>query len=320
MPSQYTHQPGANLSPRYPARVRLVEVAPRDGLQNEPIQIPTGTKVEFIQRLAAAGCPEIEVTSFVHPARVPQLADAEAVLSALDLSSGTTFAALVPNERGLERALAAGVRRIAVFTGASETFVSRNIGMSIRESLDRFRPLVQRALAEGLSVRGYVSTCFGCPYEGEVSQEQVARITRELLDMGADEVSLGDTIGVAVPADVTRLLDLLLKRLPAERLALHFHDTSGTALANVLAGLEGGISCFDSSAGGLGGCPYAPGASGNLATEDLLYLLDRMGIETGISLDRVWQASAFVEPHLGHLLPGRQFRRIAACKAARPGF
>lgn len=293
----------------------MVEVGPRDGLQNERDLIPTETKVQFVRRLAEAGCPEIEVTSFVHPARIPQLADAEAVLAALSPHPRTVFTALVPNGRGLERALAAGVRRIAVFTGASETFVSRNIGMSIRESLDGFRPLAARALAEGLSVRGYVSTCFGCPYEDEVPMEQVAQVTGELLDTGVDEVSLGDTIGVAAPTDVYRLLDLLLARYPAERLALHFHDTSGTALANVLAGLERGITTFDSSAGGLGGCPYAPGASGNLATEDLLYMLDRMGIETGISLAKVWQASAFLEPHLRHALPGRQFQRMRAGSA-----
>jgi isopropylmalate/homocitrate/citramalate synthase len=291
-------------------QVKLVEVGPRDGLQNEAAPIPTPVKAEFIQRLAAAGCREIEATSFVHPARVPQLADAEAVAASLDRSRGTRYSALVPNERGLARALAAGIERIAVFTGATETFTQRNIGMSIDASLATFREVLGQARERGLTARGYVSVCFGCPYEGEVSADQVLRVAAALLDLGVDEVSLGDTIGIAVPTDIPRLLQPLLGQLPRERLALHFHDTSGTALANVLTGLESGITTFDSSAGGLGGCPYAPGAAGNLATEDLVYMLGRMGITTGIVLEAVAEASAFVEPYLSHPLPSRQYQRL----------
>jgi hydroxymethylglutaryl-CoA lyase len=298
----------------FPSQVKIVEVGPRDGLQNEPVPIPTEIKVGFIRKLAEAGFREIEATSFVHPARIPQLADAEAVIAALQGEPGvpgeTVFSALVPNERGLERALASGIRRIAVFTAASETFTQKNIGMDIRASLATFERIVPQALDAGISVRGYVSTAFFCPYEGEVPVARVAEVAETLLRIGVDEVSLGDTIGVAVPADVYERLKTLLERLPRERLALHFHDTSGTALANVLAALEMGIATFDSSAGGLGGCPYAPGASGNLATEDLVYMLDRMGIRTGISLEKVAEASLLIEPHIPHPLPGKQFQRL----------
>jgi len=300
----------------FPPRVRVVEVGPRDGLQNEAAAIPTEVKVAFIRKLAEAGFREIEATSFVHPQRIPQLADAEAVLAEL-MSPGsppltTTFTALVPNERGLDRALASGIERIAVFTAASDTFALKNIGMDVRASLDAFTPLVRRALDAGLTVRGYVSTSFECPYEGPVAVERVCEVAEALLAMGADEVSLGDTIGVAAPSDVYTRLEHLLPRLPAANLALHFHDTSGTALANVLAAMEMGISTFDSSAGGLGGCPYAPGAAGNLATEDLIYMLDRMEIETGVSLETVAAASALIEGHLGRAIPGKQYHRILA--------
>jgi hydroxymethylglutaryl-CoA lyase len=290
-------------------------VGPRDGLQNEAVPIPTEVKVAFIRALAEAGCREIEATSFVHPQRVPQLADAEAVLDGCRdlIRRGTpNLSALVPNARGLARALAAGVPRIAVFTGASESFVRKNIGMGIQESLETFAPVVREALAAGMTVRGYVSTCFVCPYEGEVGAEAVVRVAEALAEMGVDEVSLSDTLGAAAPSDVYRLLDTLLPRLPPERLALHFHDTAGTALANVLAGLEMGIATFDSSAGGLGGCPFAPGAAGNLASEDLIYMLDRMGIASGVSLAGVAAASALIEPHLPHAMPGKQYQRLRA--------
>lgn len=295
-----------------PPEVRIVEVGPRDGLQNEAAPVPTGIKVGFIERLAAAGLPEIEVTSFVHPARIPQLADAEAVIAALGPRAVPRFSALVPNERGLARALETGIARIAVFTAASDTFAERNIGMNVRASLERFAPLVRQAREAGLTVRGYVSTCWECPYEGPVPGETVERVAASLLELGVDEVSLGDTVGTAVPTDVIRLLEALRPNLPPERLALHFHDTSGTALANALSALELGFTTFDSSAGGLGGCPYAPGAAGNLATEDLVSMLERMGIRTGVSLAGVAEASAFLEPHLGHPLPGRQYQRLKA--------
>lgn len=296
--------------------VKIIEVGPRDGLQNEPDPIPTEVKVAFIRQLMAAGLTQIEATSFVHPKRIPQLADAADVLQALPLAEeGVTFSALVPNAKGLERAIASGVRRIAVFTAASNTFTQRNINMTIRESLETFRPVVAEAMAAGLTVRGYVSTCFVCPYEGPVSRDAVADVTEQLLEMGIDEVSLGDTIGAAVPRDVFETVGPLLEDIPSERLALHFHDTYGTALANVYAGLELGIRTFDASAGGLGGCPYAPGASGNLATEDLVYFLERMGLSTGVDLTALAEASRLMEAQLGHSLPSKQLQRLkAACR------
>jgi hydroxymethylglutaryl-CoA lyase len=299
-----------------PSPVRIVEVGPRDGLQNEREVIPTSVKADFVRRLAAAGCREIEVTSFVRPDRVPQMADGAELLTGLaDLlqpDSGVRLSALVPNRRGLERALAAGVRRIAVFTAASESFNQRNIGMSIRQSLDTFREIIAEARAGGVTCRGYVSTAFYCPYEGRVSPVAARAVSEELLELGVDEVSLGDTIGLAVPTEVEQLLHELQDHVPWDRLALHFHDTSGTALVNVVASLVAGIRCFDSSAGGLGGCPFAPGAAGNLATEDLVYLLQQMGFDTGVDLIGIAAASEALEPHLGHPLPGRQFHRLRA--------
>jgi hydroxymethylglutaryl-CoA lyase len=288
-----------------PARVRIVEVGPRDGLQNESAVVPTAAKAEFIRLLAAAGLRDIEVTSFVHPQRIPQLADAEELLKALSTSPGVRYSALVPNMKGLERAIQSGIRRIAVFTAASETFNRKNINLGIQESLRVFKPVIERALREGMSVRGYVSTCFVCPYEGRVPKEKVADVTRALLDLGIDEVSVGDTIGAAVPKDVESTVGFLLRDFPAGRLAMHFHDTYGMAVANVYQALQMGITVFDSSAGGLGGCPYAPGASGNLATEDLVYLLDGLGIETGVSLQSLRRASHFIAQHLARELPSR---------------
>jgi len=304
-----------------PDCVRIVEVGPRDGLQNEPTPIPTPDKVAFIRALAEAGLQWIEVTSFVHPARVPQLADAGEVLAGV-LASGparpaTVFSALVPNARGLERALAAGVPRIAVFTAASETFAQKNIGMSITQSLETFAPVVATARQRGLTVRGYVSTCFVCPYEGEIDADRVASICEALAAMGCDEVAVSDTIGAAAPRDVQRVLDRVLRRIPLERVALHFHDTYGTALANVYAGLELGVATFDASAGGLGGCPFAPGAAGNLATEDLVYFLDRMGIRSGVKLESVAAASGEMARLIGRSLPSRQLQRLSRA-ALRP--
>jgi hydroxymethylglutaryl-CoA lyase len=298
-----------------PKAIKIIEVGPRDGLQNEKLPIPTQTKLDFIQKLAEAGLRQIEATSFVHPQRVPQLADAVEVLSGLNLQdSERTYSALVPNQKGFERALASGVRRIAVFTAASNTFTQKNINMSIDESLKTFSPVVKQAIEAGLSVRGYVSTCFVCPYEGDVSRIAVEEVTERLFEMGIDEVSLGDTIGAASPKDVFNTVGPLTACFPKDKLALHFHDTYGTALANVMAGLALGITTFDASAGGLGGCPYAPGASGNLATEDLVYLMDRMGVQTGVNLAKLAEASLLIQEALGRPLPSKQLQRLLALK------
>ena len=277
-----------------PRRVTVVEVGPRDGLQNEKGVVSTADKIHFIDLLSAAGFSVIEASSFVSPKAVPQLADAGEVMAGIQRRHGVRYTALVPNRKGMERALAAGVDEVAVFTGASETFVQHNINTSIAGSIENFRPVVELAREAGKRVRGYISTAFGCPYEGYVAPEAVLQVADQLLELGVDELSIGDTIGVATPNQVVEVTDLLLGRVPIERLAMHFHDTRGTALANVLAALQMGISVFDSSTGGLGGCPYAPGASGNLATEDLLYLLNGLGIETGVDLDAVVEASRFL--------------------------
>jgi hydroxymethylglutaryl-CoA lyase len=298
----------------FPKRVRIVEVGPRDGLQNEAEHVPTSVKCAFIEALTAAGLRHIEVTSFVHPRSVPQLADAEDVARRLPRPPAATYSALAPNLKGLERAIDAGISRIAVFTAASESFAKKNINMGVEESLEVFADVVATALRAGVTVRGYVSTCFVCPYEGDVDKERVRDVASRLLAMGVDEVSISDTIGAAAPTDVNDTVGHLLESIPAEKIALHFHDTYGTALANVLAGLGLGISTFDASAGGLGGCPFAPGASGNLATEDLVYMLDRMGIETGARLDKVADASNVVASALGRELPGRQLRRLNAAR------
>jgi hydroxymethylglutaryl-CoA lyase len=296
--------------------VRIVEVGPRDGLQNEPDVVTTETKLAFIAALGDSGLSQIEATSFVHPKRVPQLADAETLLRALPARAGVTYSALVPNDKGLARALDAGARRIAVFTAASESFTKKNINMTIDESLAAFAPVVRAALDAGATVRGYVSTSFVCPFEGEVRPEAVLRVTRALLDMGVDEVAVSDTIGAAIPNDIRRTVGLLLESIRPERIALHLHDTYGTALANVCAGLELGIRTFDASAGGLGGCPYAPGAAGNLATEDLVYLLERMGFRTGVNLKRLVDAAALIRSVLNRELPSRQLRRLRGPFAA----
>jgi hydroxymethylglutaryl-CoA lyase len=282
--------------------VRIVEVGPRDGLQNEKALVPTAQKIRFIEMLAEAGLPVVEATSFVSPRAIPQLSDASEVMNSITRLPSTSYPVLVPNLKGMERALAAGVRAVAVFTAASESFTRHNINATIAESLANFRPVVELARREGVSVRGYISTVFGCPYEGKVEPRQALCVAQDLLEMGIDELSLGDTIGVATPDQVVDVVGLFLDegRIPVEQIAVHFHDTRGTALANVLTALQLGVSIVDSSAGGLGGCPYAPGAAGNLATEDLLYMLHGLGIETGVNLSKVVEATTFIAPYLGH--------------------
>lgn len=277
-----------------PRTVRIVEVGPRDGLQNQPKTLGVDEKAEFIRLLGEAGLRDIEVASFVHPQWVPQLADADALISRLPANPSIRYSALVPNMKGLERALSSGIKRIAVFTAASETFNRKNINMGVTESIEVFRPVVERALKEGMSVRGYVSTCYVCPYEGPISKEKVTDVTRALFDLGVDEVSIGDTIGAATPLDVETTVGHLVTLFPAAQLAMHFHDTYAMAIANVYASLRLGISVFDSSAGGIGGCPYAPGATGNVATEKLLYLFDRLKVETGVSLPRLRVAADYI--------------------------
>ncbi|MCG8408743.1 MAG: hydroxymethylglutaryl-CoA lyase [Phycisphaerales bacterium] len=296
--------------PELPEQVQIVEVGPRDGLQNEPENVTTAHKLAFIGHLAKAGLTQIEATSFVHPKAVPQLADAMDVISGLPDASDVIFSALVPNQKGLERAIESGVRRIAVFTAASETFTQKNINMTIEESFAVFQPVVESALREGISVRGYVSTAFVCPYEGEIPKEKVRDVSERLLTMGIDEVAISDTIGAAAPNDVLSTVGHVMERIPTEKIALHFHDTYGTALANVYAGLQLGIKTFDASAGGLGGCPYAPGASGNLATEDLIYFLDRMNIRSNVDLNTVVSAADGMAKVLDRSLSSRQWKRL----------
>ena len=281
-----------------PARVTVVEVGPRDGLQNEAAIVPTAAKVRFIEMLAAAGLPVVEATSFVHPAAVPQLADADQVLPAIARRPGVRYPVLVPNMRGMERAIAAGADAIAVFTAASEAFSQANIRMTIAESLEAFSPVLAAARAAGMWTRGYVSTAFGCPYQGEVDPAAVTDVAVALDELGCDQISVGDTIGVAEPDDVGRVLSPLLERVPVERLALHLHDTRGRAIDNAEAGLHLGITTFDASASGLGGCPFAPGAPGNLATETLVSWLHGLGIETGVDEPALLEASAYIRSKL----------------------
>ncbi|MGZ5475594.1 MAG: hydroxymethylglutaryl-CoA lyase, partial [Thermoanaerobaculia bacterium] len=285
--------------------VKVVEVGPRDGLQNEKVTIPTQAKIDYITALSDAGLRVIEAGALVSPKWVPQMADTAEVYRNIPKDPGVEFPVLVPNMKGLERAVEAGVKSIAVFTAASETFNLRNINMTIDDSFANYGPVVSRALLEGMTVRGYVSTAFGCPYEGEVAPEKVLEVSARLLDLGCCEVSIGDTIGVGTPLQAQGVIGVLLQVIPPSKLAMHFHDTRGTALANTLAALEMGIATFDASSGGLGGCPYAPGASGNLATEDLIYLLDGMAIETGVDLKKLVAASLLIAPYLDHPLPGK---------------
>ena len=283
--------------------VRIYEVGPRDGLQNEATPIPTESKSRFIDLLADAGLREIEATSFVSPTAIPQLADADELMASLRRRDGVRYPVLVPNARGLARAEAAGVDAVCVFTAASEAFTERNIRMTIDASIDAFRPVIDRARELGWWTRGYVSTAFGCPYQGRVDPGAVADVAHRLLELGVDELSIGDTIGVAVPGDVRRVVAALgAAGIAPDRLAMHFHDTRGTALANVAAALDLGVRCFDASTGGTGGCPYAPGAAGNLATEDLVYLLNREGLRHGVDLDRLLAAAVHVSDTLGRPL------------------
>lgn len=295
---------------RIPGRVSIVEVGPRDGLQNEQSLITTADKITFIDQLTAAGHRVIEVAAFVSPKWVPQMADASEVLAGITRRDGMRYTALVPNRAGLTRAMAAGVTEVAIFAAASETFSQRNLNQSIEASLVTYADVCREALAAGLRVRGYLSTCFGCPYEGAVAPTQVAAIARRLFDLGVFEIAISDTIGVAHPGQVPQVLDAVAASVPLAQVALHFHDTRGTALANVLAGLDYGVTTFDSAAGGLGGCPFAPGAAGNLATEDLLYMLNGLGAETGVDLSRVATASRFIQTCLGHRLPSRYLQSM----------
>ncbi len=284
----------------FPQQVRIVEVGPRDGLQNEPGPIiPTETKVTLIDRLAAAGIRHIEAASFVSPKWVPQMGDATAVMAGIDRRSDVIYSALTPNVKGLEGAIAAKASEVAVFSAASEAFTQKNINCSIAESLERFVPLIEQARDAGIRVRGYVSTVLGCPYQGEIDPAQVAAVSRELIDMGCYEVSLGDTIGTGTPLKAKKMLEVVAKEVTMDRLAAHFHDTYGQALANLYAVLEEGIAVIDSSTAGLGGCPYAKGASGNVATEDVLYLLQGLGIETGIDLQAVVNTGHWITRELG---------------------
>ena len=286
--------------------IRIFEVGPRDGLQNEPDPVPTAEKIAFVESLVTAGLTDVEVGSFVRPDLVPQLADSEQVFRGIEKKPGVRYWTLVPNRRGLERARDAGVEHVAVFTAASDGFNRANINASVEESLARLKPVIREAKDAGLVVRGYVSTVFGCPYDGPVEPSAGARVSRTLLDSGCDEISLGDTIGVAVPAGVDAVLAAHeAMGVPRNVLALHLHDTRGTALANVHAGIQAGVTAFDSSAGGLGGCPFAPGATGNLATEDLLYLLQESGLDPGVSFDGVAGASGRISQVLGRPLSSR---------------
>ena len=300
-----------------PPRVTIVEVGPRDGLQNEPQRVGTADKIAFVDALSAAGLSVIEASAFVSPRWVPQLGDAADVFAGIRRLDAVRHTALVPNLAGLERAHAAGVREVAIFAAASEGFSRRNINQGIEESLAAYRGVCARAIELGLRVRAYLSTSFGCPFDGAVPAARVADLSAALLEMGAFQVAVSDTIGIAHPGQVREVLDAVSRRVALATIALHFHDTRGMALANVMAGLDAGVTTYDSSAGGLGGCPYAPGATGNLATEDLVYLLDGLGVATGVSLPALLEASRFIEAKVGHPLPSRCFR--ASQSTRRPG-
>lgn len=298
-----------------PAHVRLFEMAPRDGLQNEPgAMVPTATKIELIHRLADAGIRHIEAASFVSPKWVPQMGDAAEVMRGIQRRPGVVYSALTPNLQGFENALAAGVEEVAVFGAASESFSQKNINCSIDESLERFEPVLDRALEAGVRVRGYVSCVLGCPYEGYIAPQRVAQVARALHDMGCYEISLGDTIGVGTPLAAKRMIEAVGQQVPIDQLAAHFHDTYGMAIANLYAVLEEGISVIDAATAGLGGCPYAKGASGNVATEDVLYLLEGLGIETGINLEAILETGYWITHQLGRK-PGS---KVALARGGHP--
>ena len=311
-----SHVPPTVSAGPWPASARIVEVGPRDGLQNEAIPLDPAARAQFALALAKSGLTDIEVGAFVRPDRVPQMAGTEEVLAAIDRARsegapGTAdarFIVLVPNLKGLERALAANARHVAVFTAVSETFNQKNIGMGVDESLAAFDPLVKAAKEKGLWVRGYLSTVFGCPYEGPIDAVRAAQVAVRLWNLGVDEISLGDTIGVATPAGVGEVLGQIGARIPREATALHMHDTRGTALVNVMAGLLLGVRAFDASAGGLGGCPFAPGATGNVATEDVVYLLHGLGVRTGVDVRALVEATSSMELALGRTLPGHVYQ------------
>jgi hydroxymethylglutaryl-CoA lyase len=289
---------------KLPKSVTIVEVGPRDGLQNEANFVPTEQKIELINRLSGTGLRRIEITSFVHPKAIPQLQDSEEIVKRIERKPGIVYSTLVPNEKGLERALAAGVEEIALFVSASETHNQKNVKMSISDSLRGFPNIAEKALASRIRIRGYVVTAFGCPYEGRVPQEKVEFIVEEYKNLGVHEIALGDTTGMANPVQVSHMIERIKPRLDSMDLALHLHDTRGAALANILAALQQGVTVFDGSIGGLGGCPFAPGASGNVATEDLANLLEEMGIDTGIDLEKLMECAKFAREIIKKDLPG----------------
>jgi len=295
-----------------PKRVKMVEVGPRDGLQNEAKSVPAAVKIDLIQRLADAGLPVVEAGSFVSPRWVPQMADSAEVLRGIARRPGVSYPVLVPNMKGFEAALAAGAEEIAVFSAASETFSLKNTNCSIAEGLERFREVCEAAQRHGLRVRGYVSCVLGCPYEGEVAPQAVAEVAGRLAELGCYEVSLGDTIGTGTPGKTRAMIEAVSSKVPVEMLAGHFHDTYGQALANCYAALECGLAALDSSVAGLGGCPYARGATGNVASEDVLYMLDGLGIETGVDLDRLIEAGAFISGYLGRESASKVARAVLA--------
>jgi hydroxymethylglutaryl-CoA lyase len=295
-----------------PKRVKMVEVGPRDGLQNEPGSVAAAVKIGLIDRLTDAGLPVIEATSFVSPKWVPQMADAAQVMAGIRRKPGVSYPVLTPNMKGLEGAMAAGATEVAVFASATETFSRRNTNCSIAESFERFEPVCRTALASGIKVRGYISVVLGCPYEGDVRAQAVADVAQRLFDLGCYEISLGDTVGAGTPGRTRRLIDTVAQHIAVEKLGGHFHDTFGQALANILAALEMGVATFDSSIAGLGGCPYSPGATGNVATEDVLYMLDGMGIETGVKMDKLLVAAEFICDALGRPTGSRAGRALLA--------
>lgn len=292
----------------WPASVTIKEVGPRDGLQNEKVFVSTEDKIAWINQLSSTGLKYIEITSFVNPKWIPALSDAAEVAKGITRMPGVVYTALVPNRKGLERALGSNIDEIAVFMSASETHNQKNINKSIENTFPILREVVQQSLSAGKSTRGYISTVFGCPYEGNVHIEKVIRVSETLFEMGIGELSLGDTIGTANPKQVQEMLEVLLKRFPSDKFALHFHDTRGTALANILVSLDMGITSFDASLGGLGGCPYAPGASGNVSTDDFLYMLNGMGIHTGVDQEKLLSASRFIQDKIGRPLPSRSLQ------------
>ena len=299
-----------------PSKVRIVEVGPRDGLQNEPQPVATATKIELIHRLAACGLTTIEATAFVSPKWVPQMADAATVMAGIDRRAGVSYPVLTPNEKGLEAALAAQATEVAVFAAASEAFSQKNINCTIKESLERFRPVLATAKAAGVKVRGYVSCVLGCPYQGEVPPAAVAEVAWALFEMGCYEISLGDTVGSGTPEKTKQMIDAVARRVPLKKLAGHYHDTQGMAIANIYASLQMGLNVFDAAVAGLGGCPYARGASGNVATEDVVWLLRGLGIECGIDLDRLVDTSAWISAQLGRAPTSKVAQAVLARRLA----